>query len=186
MSLRHILLGMLGNPTSGYDLKREFEQGAAHYWAADLAQIYPALKKMEQLGWLTSESAPSEKGPPRKLYSRTPAGLAELCDWVRTGPTVGTQRAPWAAQIEFAHLTDDPAVTLQLIDGIRSHFAPFCELLEQAIEDEFAEPMNEEDFHAYLTIKLGVRTIRGRLDWCDEAEGLVRQRYRDNFKETEQ
>ena len=55
MSLPHILLGMLREPATGYDLGKRFKQSLAHFWHADLAQIYPTLKKLEQQGFLKSK-----------------------------------------------------------------------------------------------------------------------------------
>ena len=86
MSLQHILLGMLEQPASGYDLKQAFEQQQAHYWSANLAQIYPTLNRMEEKGLLASAEQPSPKGPPRRVYRRTSAGREALVDWLTGGP----------------------------------------------------------------------------------------------------
>ncbi|MYK68861.1 MAG: PadR family transcriptional regulator, partial [Gammaproteobacteria bacterium] len=44
MSLDHILLGLLRDPATGYDLKSAFSERIRHFWSAELSQIYPALK----------------------------------------------------------------------------------------------------------------------------------------------
>ncbi len=62
--------------------------------------LYPMLHKLERAGLLASEWRPSLDGPPRKYYSLTPAGRAELGqrrnDWVRFTDAVdlalGTRR----------------------------------------------------------------------------------------------
>ena len=66
LSLPHILLGLLREPASGYDLKAEFEKMIRHYWSAELSQIYPTLKRMEGQGWLASATEPSDRGPDRR------------------------------------------------------------------------------------------------------------------------
>ena len=53
MSLNHILLGMLKEPGSGYDLGKRFSEGPIHFWSAELSQIYPALRRMTERGWLS-------------------------------------------------------------------------------------------------------------------------------------
>ncbi len=48
MSLQHILLGLLREPASGYDLKAYFDKSVRYFWAAELSQIYPTLQRMEK------------------------------------------------------------------------------------------------------------------------------------------
>ena len=39
------------------------------------------------------------------------------------------------------------------------------------------DTLNAEDFHVYLAIRMGVRSLRAKVDWCDEAlEQIERQR----------
>jgi PadR family transcriptional regulator AphA len=57
MSLDPILLGLLREPASGYDLKALLDHGIGHFWAAELSQIYPTLKRLEKDGFLTSRKA---------------------------------------------------------------------------------------------------------------------------------
>ena len=74
MTLDHILLGLLREPQSGYELKAAFDLSLNYFWPAELSQIYRNLKRLEADGAVTSRSAPSEKGPERRVYSLTPAG----------------------------------------------------------------------------------------------------------------
>lgn len=63
MSLEHILLGLLREPASGYDLKKLFDERIDYFWAAELSQIYPTLKRLEQRGWIRGREAASSRGP---------------------------------------------------------------------------------------------------------------------------
>ena len=65
MSLEHILLGLLREPASGYDLKVVLDHGIGHFWAAELSQIYPSLKRLEKQGLLRSRRTASQRGPGR-------------------------------------------------------------------------------------------------------------------------
>ncbi len=69
MSLKHILLGLLEKPNSGYDIKQYFDQVFRHFWAADLAQIYPTLNRLEKEGLASSDRVVSDKASPRKQES---------------------------------------------------------------------------------------------------------------------
>jgi len=55
MSLRHIMLGMLREPHSGYDLKKGFDRSLRNFWRAELSQIYPLLQKMDDEGLLSDQ-----------------------------------------------------------------------------------------------------------------------------------
>ena len=82
MSLENILLGCLTAPASGYDLKAYFDTRIRPFWSAELSQIYPALKRLESRGLLTSRTEPSKKGPARKVYTRTAKGREALIRWL--------------------------------------------------------------------------------------------------------
>ena len=135
MSLDHILLGMLRTPASGYDVKRGFSEGTRHFWSAELSQIYPALKKLEERGWLASRLQPPAKGPPRRVYHRTAEGLAELIRWLSSGPRMGTERFAYLAQLCFMHEIDDLEATSDFMLELRSRLIGFLALLQQAESD---------------------------------------------------
>jgi PadR family transcriptional regulator, regulatory protein AphA len=83
MSLEYSLLGFLQyHPMTGYDLKKVLDESTQFFWHAELSQIYPELKRLEQKGWITSEALPQEGKPDKKMYSITPAGNAELRSWL--------------------------------------------------------------------------------------------------------
>ena len=89
MSLRHLLLGLLESPASGYDLKKQFDQSLRNFWHAELSQIYPQLQKLEDEGFVSSRHEDSPSGPPRRVYRRSARGRRELLDWLRAGPEIG-------------------------------------------------------------------------------------------------
>lgn len=46
--------------------------------------VYALLVRIEQRGLVDVEKVPSEKGPPRKVYSLNPAGRAQLAEFWKT------------------------------------------------------------------------------------------------------
>ena len=53
MSLKHALLGILGHgQMTGYELKQFFDSSVQHFWNAELSQIYPTLKSLEEGGFV--------------------------------------------------------------------------------------------------------------------------------------
>ena len=184
MSLDHILLGMLDTPASGYDIKRGFSEGSRHFWSAELSQIYPALKKLEERGWLESRLEPPARGPRRRVYHRTDEGRAELIRWLTAGPQMGTQRFAYVAQLCFMHELDDLEATSDFMLELRSRLGEFLALLQQAelelagADGAHVDTLSGEDFHVYLAVRMGVRSLRSRIDWCDEVLERIERRRR--------
>jgi len=82
-TLEGIVLAILsGRPAYGYEITAWLrEQGFS-----DIAEgtVYALLIRIEQRGLVDVEKVPSEKGPPRKVYSLNAQGQAYLEDFWRT------------------------------------------------------------------------------------------------------
>ena len=81
--LEGIVLGILaGRPAYGYEITAWLrDQGFS-----DIAEgtVYALLVRVEQRGLVDVEKVPSEKGPPRKVYSLNPRGREYLDEFWRT------------------------------------------------------------------------------------------------------
>ncbi|SDD52745.1 PadR family transcriptional regulator [Auraticoccus monumenti] len=81
--LEGIVLGILsGRPAYGYEITAWLrDQGFT-----DIAEgtVYALLVRVEQRGLVDVEKVPSEKGPPRKVYSLNAQGRAYLDEFWRT------------------------------------------------------------------------------------------------------
>ena len=82
-TLEGIVLAILfGRPAYGYEITAWLrDQGFS-----DIAQgtVYALLIRLEQKGLVDVEKVPSEKGPPRKVYSLNAQGRAYLEEFWRT------------------------------------------------------------------------------------------------------
>ncbi len=82
-TLEGIVLAILsGRPAYGYEITAWLrEQGFT-----DIAEgtVYALLIRIEQRGLVDVERVPSEKGPPRKVYSLNAQGQAQLDEFWRT------------------------------------------------------------------------------------------------------
>ena len=82
-TLEGIVLAILGErPAYGYEITARLrEQGFA-----DIAEgtVYAVLVRVEQRGLVDVEKVPSEKGPPRKVYSLNAGGRDYLDEFWRT------------------------------------------------------------------------------------------------------
>lgn len=85
MSLKYSILGLLHyEDMHGYRIKEHIEKNFNHMWSVNFGQIYPNLKKLEQEGLVTMGKAVQNglKGPPKKLYTLTPAGRDAFQQWL--------------------------------------------------------------------------------------------------------
>ena len=79
-------------PLHGYGIARRIEQVSDDLLELNQGTIYPALLKLEQLGWIRTKWSVSENNRRAKFYSLTPTGrkqlLAEEEQWLRTSAIV--------------------------------------------------------------------------------------------------
>ena len=77
-----VLAILLGRPAYGYEITAWLRD----HGFADIAEgtVYALLLRVEQRGLVDVEKVPSEKGPPRKVYSVNAQGREYLDDFWRT------------------------------------------------------------------------------------------------------
>ncbi|PKO14448.1 MAG: hypothetical protein CVU39_14435 [Chloroflexi bacterium HGW-Chloroflexi-10] len=84
MSLAFTILGFLNlGEMTGYELKKAIDSSTQAFWHAELSQIYPTLKRLEQKGWASVQTIPQNGKPDKKLYAITGNGQQVLMDWLR-------------------------------------------------------------------------------------------------------
>ena len=75
-------------PLHGYGLARRIEQTSGQQLAVNYGTLYPALLKLEQEGYVTSEWGVSDNNRRAKFYRLTSAGRRQLRkqteEWVQT------------------------------------------------------------------------------------------------------
>jgi PadR family transcriptional regulator PadR len=81
------------SPLHGYGIARRIEQVADGSLSLNQGTIYPALLRLEQKGWITSEWGASENNRRARFYSITRGGRKQLAasaeSWSRTVAMVG-------------------------------------------------------------------------------------------------
>lgn len=81
LALRGFLLLLLAeHPAHGYDLVERLQLLGVH--VEEPAAVYKALRHMDQERLTTSAWKLSSHGPTRRVYALTPAGRAQLDEWV--------------------------------------------------------------------------------------------------------
>lgn len=65
-------------PLHGYAIATHIQQVSGDFLRVEEGSLYPALHRIEGLGWITSEWSLSSTNRRVKLYSLTPAGRGQL------------------------------------------------------------------------------------------------------------
>jgi PadR family transcriptional regulator, regulatory protein AphA len=103
MSIEYAILGLLSSrPLTGYDLKKMFEGSAALYWSGNNNQIYTTLVKLHEKELISREIELQEDRPPRKIYSITAKGQAELKKWLLSEPEPPQLKNSFLIQLAWA------------------------------------------------------------------------------------
>ena len=90
-------------PQHGYGIARRIEQTSGNKLALNQGTLYPALLKLEQMGWISSKWGASENNRRARYYSISRAGRkqlkAETANWSRTSDIIA----------RFLEPSEDPA-----------------------------------------------------------------------------
>ena len=83
MSLKYALLGMLAEgPKYGYEIKQTFEKILGNVWSVSYGQLYPTLRKLAEMKWVTKKTARGKKTTEKTVYSLTRVGKTRLDEWL--------------------------------------------------------------------------------------------------------
>ncbi|MEU8617938.1 PadR family transcriptional regulator [Streptomyces sp. NPDC048623] len=119
MALEHaILVSLLEQPGSGYELARRFERSIGYFWTATHQQIYRVLKRMENDGWVAARDVPQRGRPDKREYLVANLGRAALSSWLHDPIEPESVRHDLAVKIRGAAF-DDPAGLIHEVERHR-------------------------------------------------------------------
>lgn len=175
MSLPHILLGLLAEPKSGYEIKKRFDESLRHFWFVELSQLYPSLKKLVVDGLATVEESPSNKGPDKKLYRRTDAGRETLLTWLVDEPVKTPTKIPHLAKIFFMGELEQADDAIAFFRELKNRYSCTRQTLE-AIEEQwdaqdpyYPDALPDDQFYVHLTLEAGIDIQKTYEAWCDRS-----------------
>lgn len=146
------LLGMLSYQLelSGYDMRKSSGWGMRFFYGVPAhSQIYAELKKLEQLGLVTSRVEASGGTRNRRLYKITPAGLDAVGHWAVEAPVdPPALRHGLLMRVLFGHLTNVD----KLRDALQEHVAYADDMRREAAK--FAKWSAVEPAWAYSRLAL--------------------------------
>ncbi len=175
MSLAHaVLTSLIEKPSSGYELARRFDKSIGYFWHATHQQIYRELARMEEKGWIVSDSAPDAGATRKREYRVLPTGRAELVRWAQE-PTAPTDlRDEFTVKLRADAALGDVDLSAELRERIAQHTARLAQY--RAIEArDFTgrDVMPRAKRLQYLILKKGIMYEEGSIAWAREALGVL-------------
>jgi DNA-binding PadR family transcriptional regulator len=177
MAIKYSILGLLlYKDMHGYRIKEHIEKNFGYMWSINYGQIYPNLKRLRADGLITQTEIVQngEKGPPRKLYSITPAGEEAFFQWVSSPPEKPMiLRDPFLMKFVFFGFGDQNR-SLEIID---EQVLSTQEQLDRRKKN--LEKWRSGGIYVRLISELGVNMNEMFLEWLKGA----RQEIADHFHE---
>ncbi len=159
-----VILGMLalGNRT-GYEIKRVVDFSTRHFWAASYGQIYPELRRLEDLGLVAGRPEPSGARA-RTTYELTEAGVAALRGWLGSDEElVYEARDEGMLKLFFSDsLPEQRLENIRAMRALQERKLSQLHTIEQKADQMRPGPR--------LTLALGISVTQGIIDWCHAAE----------------
>lgn len=173
-----LLAGLWVEPRSGLDLAQWFNKAASHFWSAHHSSIYPTLADLERERFVSYTTSPSDKGPPRKVYALTEAGIAALKAWVMEPPEprdVRDEQMVKALAYDLLPAQDAIAQLEAAREGFDAKLKEYENLIGILDALEFGHPLAGK-LGPRLTLMHGLHVQRGYMTWCGEAIALLKAR----------
>ncbi len=180
MSLKHALLGILScEPMTGYEVKQFFDTSVQHFWNAELSQIYPTLKGLEESGFVDMRVEVQQNRPNRKIYAITDTGRDEFLRWVRETKQPSDLRDPFLIKIFFGTEVpiDDVLVLLRRQMEEQQKILLFSEtVLRQKIREGVKHwQSTRHGLFWTLTLELAIAYRRAYIDWCEQSMRMLEE-----------
>ena len=108
MSIEFAILGILSwKPSTGYELKKIFEDSSFMHWSGNNNQIYKALLKLEHEDLVISNVIHQDSAPSKKIYTITADGLKELKEWTLSTPEAPEIKKSFLLQLAWSGALSD-------------------------------------------------------------------------------
>lgn len=173
-SLEQALLGLLHQePRSGYDLRKIFGSTPLAQFSDSPGAVYPALRRLEERGWIAPAPLQREGGRGRRALGLTAAGRRAFLTWLALPPTrEEVVRDISALYLRFAFMSQavPVAVPLRFLADLERVLAAHVADLERyyAAAREHMTPTGR------IVFEHGVDGFRHTSKWCAQAERALR------------
>jgi DNA-binding PadR family transcriptional regulator len=166
--LSYVVLNLIGRNGAGpHDLVQMARRGQRLYWAGAESKIYAQPKRLEELGYLTSEKTPG-KTRERTHYRLTEKGVRAVQEWLPLPSRFPRIQSEAAIRVQASDLADDPRVVLDSLKPLREEIAELAAVLDESERREPQFPHRQRQLR--LLHSLGRRLLCAHLEWIGEVE----------------
>jgi DNA-binding PadR family transcriptional regulator len=186
MSVPYTILGVLMNaPAHGYSIRKHLEEAFSKSLPLNDGQLYPALAKLEGLGWIEKEVVEQRRSPTKHLYRVTHEGREAFLRWLAgEGEEEPRDRLGFFWRDGFLQRCSffdqlAPEVAAERIRTRLDEAAHCAERLEEVSADlarRDAEPYRR------MIVEYGVRLQRMREQWLHELLAMATEPAREETR----
>jgi DNA-binding PadR family transcriptional regulator len=142
MDVKTIILGFLSyGEMSGYDIKQAFSNSIGFFYDASFGAIYPALRKLEEEGYVTKQEVIQSGKPNKILYSITEAGREAFRKEIQTPILPPVLRSDMLVKIFFgkSRTPEEQRELLQSCLEMQRHMLQQSRRSYQKLQQQFDE-----------------------------------------------
>jgi DNA-binding PadR family transcriptional regulator len=136
-----LVLGHLANgPAHGYQIKQRVGSSIGHTTSLNNNVLYPALRRLEELGAVESELVPQRGTPARRVYHLTDRGLDVLRGMLEDlPPESALNDAEFHVRLAFFDLID-PAARIEILRNRVAAVGRLLDHLRRSLPGEGRRP----------------------------------------------
>jgi PadR family transcriptional regulator, regulatory protein AphA len=170
------ILGILRMKSmSGYEIRSWIEEYLGYFWNEGWGQLYPALKYLEERGFIRQDedmTAARTKGKrEKKVYSITESGRAYFVRYLREPPEEQGLRDELLLKVFFGAAAEDKVIRRHLeVELAKRKVEESCqERLDRDLDASVAEGCSTEAEIRYWKFALLYGRMRNKflIDWCE-------------------
>lgn len=173
--LGYALMGLIHQkPSSGYDLRKVFEETAMGNYSSSPGAIYPALERLETAGLIRGTVEEMGGMRRRRLYRLSPKGLTRLKSWLQLPVRPSdVLRGSGDLMLRFSFMDRvlGPSACIAFLESFRDAIAGYLPELESFLAGH-AKVMT---LSSRLALESGISGYRGLHEWTAYALGEYRR-----------
>ncbi len=172
MDVKTIILGVLNyGEMSGYDIKQFFSTNISFFYDASYGAIYPALRKLEQDGYVTKREIVQSGKPNKILYSITEEGKRLFQEEISTPFQPALLRSDMLVKIFFGGLRSPEERDSLLTNGLA-----FQQRLQAQMKKAYANLDGELDEYQKLCWEYTLHHLESTVQFLEKKQAEMEQK----------
>ena len=167
-NVSYVTLALIGDGgASPHDLVDMYRRGGQIYYAVADSRLYAEPKRLEQLGYVSSEKRPG-KTRERTFYTLTDKGRDALRRWIVEPPALARIQNEAVPKLLAGDVLGNDEQLLQALLGLRVELEVQQAKLDEGRERLAALPHRRR--YLLLVHELGNRLLQVQREWLDDVE----------------